>query len=491
MLNYFFWGENAFGFHIFQILFHILNASLIYLIFTRLGEKSKNRFSKVLALVIAGIYTVHPGIAEGVIYIAAVSEVMFTFFILLAFYLILKTGDLKPGLKTLISVSLLLFGACLFKEPAVVGVPVLIAYILLFLKKYRIRWITALGITFAAYFFVRLVVVQTPIQHPLYSLISEASLQERLMTIPAVMSHYLTIIFYPQYLAISQHFVVRSAELMNFFIPITLLILIGLSALVYGFKSGNKLVLFALIYLVISLGPILNIIPLDMTVAERWLYFPLTGFLLLVYAVILDIKNQKSLLVIISAISLVIIPLSIRTVVRNADWKNGMTLYTHDTAINPESFDLQNNLGVELFRAGDLDKAKFHFEKSLSLQPKWHFSLNNLGAIYQRQGNYEEAKKYYLEVLKTSDYYLAHENLSSIYVLEKDYEGGKVATEKSLEKLPNNPGLWLNLAVIKYKLGDKEGSLKAAQNSYSLDGNEQATYLYSALSQGKELQFEQ
>ena len=77
------------------------------------------------------------------------------------------------------------------------------------------------------------------------------------------------------------------------------------------------------------------------------------------------------------------------------------------------------------------------------------------------------------------------------YILEKDYKKAKEFSEQSLRKLPNNPVLWLNLAIANYQLGDNKGALVAAKNSYQLLPGEQAAYVYSALSQGRELKFEE
>ena len=486
MLNYFFWGENAFGFHLFQIIFHILNGYLIYRILILLLEKSHLR--QILSSLTALIFVIHPAITEGVVYIAAVSEVMFTFFILIALFFLLRYRQTKPTIKNIISICLLLFTATLYKEPAVVGPPILMAYVLIYKVKNLKRWLTALTATLISYFFLRLVVVQNPIQHQLYSDISEAGLAQRLITIPAIIFHYLSIIFYPGHLAISQHFVIKNPTLINFVLPLLLILAILIPSAFLARK--NKLILFALSWLIISLGPILNIIPLDMTVAQRWLYFPLIGFLLLTAGFLKEITNLKLIHFITIFLLLSLVPLSIRTIIRNRDWKDGLTLYTHDAGINSNSFDLENNLGVELFRSGKITEAKEHFQKSVDIQPKWHFALNNLGAVYQNEKNYPKAKELYKKVLETSDYYLAHENLSSIYLAEEDYRQARDFTDNALKKLPNNSLLWLNLAIAEYKLGNKEKALEAAKNSYQLNPNPQTRYIYSQLSQDKELKFE-
>lgn len=424
------------------------------------------------------------------VYIAAVSEVMFTFFILLALYLLIKSRDLKPGLKKVFTVLGLLLTAMLYKEPAVIGPPTLAAFLFIYNFKYKMRWSLYLGGLFIFYFFLRLVIVQTPIQHPLYSDISEATLVQRLATIPLELTHYLTLLPYPQKLSVSQHFVVLQPDLFNFYLPLVLTLSIFLMSVFYAFRSGSKLTLFGICWLIISFGPILNIIPLDMTVAERWLYFPFIGFLLLILGFLSGLKNKQTYSVILVILFVSIIPFSIRTIIRNFDWKDGLTLYSHDEKINTDSFDLENNLGVELFRVNKIEEAKLHFEKSLRLQPKWHFARNNLGAVYQNLGELDKAEEQYRKVLEDSDYYLAHENLVSIFLTEKNYAAAKDWAEKSLLKLPQNSVLWRSLAIAQYQLGNKDAALKAAENAYTLGPTKESAYIYFTLKQGGELKLE-
>lgn len=491
MINYLFWGENAFGYHLFQILFHIFNACILFKILLILTSNLKSKLKEYICLLPPLIYLVHPAINEGVVYISAVSEVMFTFFSLVAFLLFLKAKNSQPTIRIMIYVSTLLFCATLYKESAVVGPLILISYSFILSKKYLLRWLISFTTPLLTYFSLRLLVIKTPIQHPQFSNISESSFIERLYTIPAELFHYLSLIFYPSKLAISQHFVIKNPSIDNFLLPLGLLILIFLSLTILIFKTRNKLILLGLVWLIISFAPVLNIVPLDMTVAERWFYFPFIGFLLVLTSLLTQIPDLKIKKVIIALLLIALIPLSVRTIIRNQDWKDGLTLYAHDEIINENSFDLENNLGVELFRADRIDEAKTHFEKSLLLQPKWHFTLNNLGAVYQKQGNLEKAKEQYLKVLENSDYYLAYENLSAIYLMQKKYQEGRDFIENALKKLPNNSLLWLNLAIAEYKLEHKDKALLAARNAYALNPSDKNAYIYSQLSQNKELNLEE
>jgi len=134
--------------------------------------------------------------------------------------------------------------------------------------------------------------------------------------------------------------------------------------------------------------------------------------------------------------------LSVRTVLRNRDWRNGFTLYSHDIKNQPESYDLQNNFGVELFRHGKIKEALEHFERSVDLQPHWTISNNNLGATYEELGDLKKAESYYHISIRLGDYYLAYENYVGILVKQEKFEEAIEFLEgEALRKFPENKKL--------------------------------------------------
>ena len=176
------------------------------------------------------------------------------------------------------------------------------------------------------------------------------------------------------------------------------------------------------------------IVPLDGTLDETWLYFPLIGFMGFL-AIIIDQINKKT---IIWLLVLVVSFLSIRTFIRNFEWHDGLTLYGQAIKNSPPSYELENNYGVELFRNRQILEAKPHFEKSIQLQPRWWFAYNNLGAVYQRQGDIAKAEDLYKKSIDKADYYLAYENLAVILFNKGDSEETKKFVKAALLKFPQN-----------------------------------------------------
>lgn len=151
--------------------------------------------------------------------------------------------------------------------------------------------------------------------------------------------------------------------------------------------------------------------------------------------------------IIIALTILIIFIFSVRSFIRVLDWQNGLALYSRDIKKN-SSFDLQNNLGVELFRAGRFDQAKKYFEISTDLAPYWWVNWNNLGASFEREKNYKKAADYYQKSINNGQYYLAYENLAKILVLHgKDQKKTEDFLQRALKLFPENQNL---LMINKY-----------------------------------------
>lgn len=486
---------NAWGYHLFSIIFHLINAILIFKILEFFNEVSLPSRKNLYPVLLAGFFAVHPGPLEAVTYIAALGDLMVTFSAVFAIYIILKYKD-SISIKYPFYMALIILFGLLYKESAFAILPILISFILIFRKEiinFK-TWIAFSIFPFLVYFLLRIPVASKTLQSPHFSPISEASIYERFLTVPKILLHYLTLYFYPHMLSVSQHFVVRSFSFSEFYIPLAV-VLIVISYLIYFYVKGklniiNKNLLFsAMLWCLFSFGLISNIIPLDMTVAERWFYFPIIGMIIISFVLLnaLNEKYSKYAVMFLFGYCIFMIPFSIE---RNLNWKNGLTLYSHDVKINPESFDLNNNVGVELVRNGVPNQAKAHFEKSIQLQPKWHFAHNNLGAVYEGENNFQKAEELYKKTLELSDYHLALVNLCRLHTIKiKDYQKAEESCTDAALKLPGNLEPFLYLTISKYQNGKQEEALNLAKVLLQEIPNKDTQYLYEKISKKEKLEF--
>jgi len=113
MLNYKIWGLRPWGFHLTQLLLHLLNSVLVFLIF-------KKFFNKNLVFLLTLIFCIHPANVESVAYISASQEILYTFFLLLSLgWNHIDTLGILPIFYLL---------AILAKESAIVGLPIIFLY---------------------------------------------------------------------------------------------------------------------------------------------------------------------------------------------------------------------------------------------------------------------------------------------------------------------------------------------------------------------------
>ena len=461
-IDYRLWGLNPAGYRFIQLLFHTANVLLVYFLLKIFFAKNNLEYGDLAAGLAALLFAVHPANVESVAYIGSIGEVIYAFLSLWAIIVFIKDVDRltgKIGGKTLIAVFTLVFFGLLAKETAIVTLPIIFFYLLLFVKfrlgnyiKFFIGSAAAAGL----YIFLRFQIARIPAVPADFAPITHASLLERLMTIPYAVLSYLGIIFFPKDLSISRHFAIRSFGDPHFLGALAFLAILIAAAVFYARKIKSKPLIFFLLWFMSALAPALNIIPLDMTMAERWLYIPIIGILGALSIVAVRLvralpANGRKIAGFLAVI--LVIVLAVRTITRNENWKDGLALFSHDDAIvdrmSPQgSFDLENNYGVELFRAGLVEQAGEHFKKSISLQPAWASSQNNLGAVLERQGDLEGALAQYRKSITAGNYYLAYENEGGILMKLKRYGEAKTFLEDSLAIFPQNERLQFSLAVI-------------------------------------------
>lgn len=488
-------GKEPFGFHFVQLILHIANAVLLFFIYSNIFNRLNTKFARPIALFLSLIFVVHPANVESVSYIASMAEPLYTFFLLTLFFLILKKESSLLSLKYGIIISLLFVFALFTKEGSIVFLPIAILYLWLFSNREKlIFWVKYLFSGLLFYLLVRFSFFGLQMESPKFlSPITHATFYEKILTAFYSFFVFLRTFFFPKELAISQHFVVKDVSDTRFLIGLVPVILVA-SILFYFYRKRYKLNLFFAFWFLAFVFLVLNIFfPLDMTFAERWLYFSMIGILGLIGALLINFKKimLSHFNIFLFLVGLIIVLLSLRTISRNGNWRDGYTLYSRDIQISKDSFDLENNLGVELFRRGDVEDAKRHFEESITLQSEWTISLNNLGAVYNRIGDLEKAKFYYEEATEKGDYYLAYENLAFLLVGTEDHNEAFRFFQKALAKFPNSARINSAAAIVYARTGKKEEALRFAARALQLAPTQQNQLLYQAILSDKKVEFQE
>src|SRR3989344_1334843 len=477
--------ENPSGYHLFQVLLHLFNSILLLVLLKRFFKVS-------LSLFLSLVFLVHPINFESVGYVSALQDTMFLFFGLIFFKLLMDDDEKRDWSYSRYSlVGIMFFFSILSKETGFIFALISAVYLILF-KPVRLRiYFLTISIFSLFYLLFRFVAVQNRYGYLNESKVMSVSIYERLISFPSIILYYLKTFFLPKDLFIDQQWIINKATLANFYLP--LLFLIVVLVLIYYFVSklyrenrkDFNLFIFFVAWTVIGIFVHSHlVISLDMTVADRWFYFPIVGVLGILGIVIknvrVEILNRRFRLLFVLVGILVIVALAARTVMRSLDWKDNLTLYSHDLKYSQNNYSLENKYGASLLKANDLINGEIHIRKALLYNPNYAPAYVNLGYVFEKSGDFEKAKEFYgksIEINDRSSVLVLNKALGAIARIELFQNNNalkaKELSEKGLREFGQDSYLMYILSISEYSLGNKSTALDIINKAYKLDSSDE------------------
>ncbi len=305
------------------------------------------------------------------------------------------------------------------------------------------------------YILLRLVFFKSDIEHVAYP---GNSMLVNVLTMTKVIASYIKLWFFPVMLNPDYHVLFETtATKPTFLLSAGLLICIVVITL--RLYKKEKCITFSLVWVIITLIPVMNIIALGNIMAERYLYLPSLGVCLLLGMLIVRLHRyaQNSRIVMLICLIVTLIPCLMHTIRHNRVWSNERTLWSFAVFNTACSFNAHNNLGKEYFQKGLVDKAIEEYTIALSkaseVQYAYPIAHYNLGLAYDEKGRYDASIQAYKNALKidpkNSD---THNNLAITL-----FKGGQIdlAIEEfraAITQDPDNPTYHDNLAKLYYRI---------------------------------------
>jgi tetratricopeptide (TPR) repeat protein len=419
-------GMQAYGFHLFSLLLHVLVVCLVFVLTERLTGQ------RVWAFTAAAFFALHPVHTESVAWIAAVTDLELTFFYLLTFGLFL--GVARPG-GGRSEVKLAAMGgtfllALLSKEQAMT-LPVLAAiYEHLYrgdrgettasqkLARYGLLWLVG-----AAYLLLRLhfVGVLAPIDFH-----SQITSREVMLSAIALVGQYVGKLLWPARLCAFYVFH-PSTSPFGLRVLAGLVVLLVLAALLLVcWRSRDASVHFAsfgIVWFFATLAPVLNPHWVGPNVfTERYLYLPSVGAAWLVglgawklWSSLAAASRAQRRALVLAGIVLGGL-FAVRIVIRNRDWKNDIVLYNQTLELFPDAEVILNNLAGAYWAEGAVDKAESLWTRALAVNPDNVEVLNNLGWLATSRHQYVKAVEMFQRAIRLNPSLMnPHLNLGLTY----------------------------------------------------------------------------
>jgi protein O-mannosyl-transferase len=471
-------NTNTFLYHLTQLSIHIANTILLFLI---LRKFMKIEISFFLSL----LFLIHPINQETVAYIANLQDVLFVFFGLFAYYLLQSK---QKNLKHIIAANIFLLLSLFSKESGILFIIITVLYVFMF-KKHNIKLhgIFAFSV-FAIYMMVRLMSF-IPFRNIELVPIMTLSFWERVIHIPAIIFYYIKTFFYPKDLAIVHSWVISKIDSYNFFIPLLIDIIFFISLILLCFflyrKKNGRAGIFFFVWFILGLIIHVQLVPLDMTVADHYFYFPFIGLIAIFGLVVNKIKSAF-----ISLFIIILLALSLRTIVRNTNWINQPTLISHDIKVVKDDYLMELLYSTALLQNQNYNEALPHIEKAISLYPQSWIAWSSLGVTHMGLGDYTKARQALEHSISLGKYYGAYENMALLLLNHDSPENAIKFIKHANETYPNSEKLWYYRIIASYKLKDAEDAKYAARQYFLLKQDQESYNIYLHLQQGLPINIE-
>ena len=497
-----------FGYHIFNLAFHILNALLLFFVL----EKSLRRFGmeavgwgskriRSVSFFSAVFFLCHPIQTESVIYIMSRSEVIASTFYLAGFLLFQQllerssTSHLQYGLYFLSIFLIALVGFSVKQIVATLPSIMILYYLcscpdhspaLQFLKKWR--WaITGIIAGVAGFLFYKLLTDETFLIGPSRPEEMVGRAKYMLSQPSVIVFYYLKMLLFPMNLNIDPDIaVVTSLLSWNFLLPMFCIAFLLLCSLKV-FKT--RFVFFFLCWFFIILSPSSSIVTLHDLAAEHRTYLASAGIFILFACGVAEVTcrwgETRPLNI---TLIFCVFALGIMTMKRNAVWQSELSLWQDTHQKSPHKLRPLINLARAHSLEGNSEKAIQYYQESLVKGPGVFATNYNLGALYLEKGLVTDALRHFQLASRIEpEIPEPFAKLGEIYLWQKNFKLADSYFKRAVELNPRSSKVFKNLGVVNfYHLNRPKQGLAYFTRSLNLDpGQPEADKIRELLAQSK------
>lgn len=392
-IQYQIWGDRPLPYHLVNIFLHALNAWLLYLFLRRLAIPA--------AWLGAAIFAAHPIMVESVAWIAELKNVLSALFLLLAALSFLRFDE--GGARRAYLASLVLFVAALLSKASTVMLPPALL-LLLWWKHGEVR--KKVGLALVPHFALALIAGLVTIWFGFHRAGAgenrfEANLIERVSIAGKSIWFY-----FGQFLAPNPSFAYprwteqpRGIDFLPAAAAIVAFLILWRSR-----KGWAKPWILGLGVYFLMLVPVLGFVGAAFFrisfVADHFVYLSMMGIAPLFASGIhaIGAKWGKESWVALSGIGIVAL-LGVSSWNSAQRFESKATLFQATNASDPSSWFPHLGLGLLAKDRRDLEKAQWHFQEALRLNPQSLSARNDLGSVLYERQRFEDAEDCWLAVL--------------------------------------------------------------------------------------------
>lgn len=396
-----FWGQSASVSHAVNVLLYAFTAFLLYYLLLYLWGDEK----QWLAILTTLWFIVLPVHTEVVASAKSRDELLAFLFALLSWHTYKQFINRQQVIY--IPLAAILFLCACMSKPTMIPLTLLIPFSFYWFGKANKKQLTIISLSLllmfvSMYSLNNLIDSQDNIggrvflffENPLFY---DKNILHRTATGFYCLAKYLQLLIFPQHLLYYYGYnQIPIVDWRNWVAITSLLFHVGLLIGAFIYRK-NRILSFGILYYLANIAMFANIVkPGPGIIAERFLYIGSLGFCIVLACTFVQIYERYATYrkITIAAVAFVYLLFGARTIIRNTNWYNDLTLFSHDMPQLQQSFKanmLYASALVATKNATDLPLAEKHYKQALLIYDKYHVVWNNLGYLHLLQNRPNDA----------------------------------------------------------------------------------------------------
>ncbi len=495
-LNYAVHNTYFFGYHIANLLIHISNGLIVFLLIRNLlgldyfKRKTLSRYKNIVSLVCAVIFVCHPIQVNAVTYVVQrTASLASTFYFLSALYFLKFRIS---GRWRYFALTMIFTITAMFTKENTITIPflLLLIEIFFFIKDKKTRWwkrlafILAISLTIMIIPGTNLVLKGHSQSDPGVKFKASTSMDrmQYFYTQQNVLTTYIKLLFIPdkQNFDYSNDFPFSKTIWDNHSYLSALILLLIILAGLLAIKN-NRLISFGIFWFFIAISVESSFISIKDVYFEHRLYMPLPGFVMVLAGLVFISFTRKKrkrylfnkpLLYFIIAACFMTVFYSSLTLKRNYIYGSSVRLWSDSVKMAPNNDRAHSCLAsgyMDIYESNKskypeyIDLAEQEFKKAISLNYRNSTAHCNLSRLYLLSGQYEKCIEEAKITLRMSKSKYAYHNLGSAYLNMKKYKEAEQAFLDGYDVDNRCAFILKDLGNFYYDRGDYDKSIKYYQ----------------------------
>ena len=464
------WGFAPAGYHVVNVLLHVVNTLLLW----QLGR----RLALPAAWVVAAVFAVHPVRVESVAWVIELKDVLSGLFYLSAALAWVRFTDApRPGRYL---VALTLYAAGMLAKSVVITLPVA----LLIREWWQRGRVTATDLLRVAPFFVvgaAIAIVDLTFNRSQGVARFDYSLLERGLIAARALWFYVGKNFWPVDLGIV--YPRWEAEVADPLAWASLAAAIGLVAALWSLRDRiGRGPLAGVLFFGVTLSPTLGFVDYNYMlfsfVADRFQYLAGIGVLAVIIGAVAcavpvrETGGQPTTALNVVLVAALLGVLGTLTWQQAANYRDGITFFRYLVAHNPAAREAHLNLGSALLRWNRMDEALAAYRIAEEQRPDDCKPPYGAGLALFHLERLDEAGQAYLRALELCPRYAAaFADLGELRFAQQRYEDALEPLKTAVEIDPYNVDAWIHWGLVLHHLGRTEEALQSLDRALALNPN--------------------